>query len=294
MSLTFLHEVYDCNVPVSVRRFIYKLRTGYHIKSAIAYLADEEIRKSNMVRKMTSLRGQYEGQRCFIMGNGPSLNQMDLSLFSNEYVWAANKCYLLFDRIEWRPSFYVAVDIRVVPDIAHEILKLTQQLSETLFFIPDYFRKQWVLPSVQNLYWFHQVGLDKSKLPDGAFTRDAARWVSESNTVTITAMQLAVYLGFNPIYLIGCDTSYTVPQTVQYESGNRFRLVSTQDDDPNHFAPDYFGKGSKWSDPNVAGMIFHYEQTKKVCDSLGVEVYNATVGGNLELFPRVDYADLFK
>ena len=58
MSLTFLHNVYGRHVPVSVRRFIYELRTGYHIKSAIAYLADEEIRKSNMVRKLTSLRGQ--------------------------------------------------------------------------------------------------------------------------------------------------------------------------------------------------------------------------------------------
>lgn len=227
------------------------------------------------------------------MGNGPSLNLMNLELFGNEYVWGSNKCYLLFDRVNWRPAFYVAVDTRVVPDIAGEIQHLSRTLPETSLFLPLSYRGQGVLRSEPNIYWYNEVRLDETKLPDGVFTRDASRWVSSVRSVTIAALQLAVYLGFNPVYLIGCDTSYSVPPSVQRENGHHDKLVSTRDDDQSHFDPRYFGAGSKWHEPHVDRMIFHYEQAKRACDSLGVTVINATVGGKLEAFPRVQYEDLF-
>jgi len=58
-------------------------------------------------------------------------------------------------------------------------------------------------------------------------------------------------------------------------------------------APNYFGKNVKWHDPGVERMIENYQSAKIVCDRLGIEVINATVGGNLEVFPRVNYLDLF-
>jgi hypothetical protein len=226
------------------------------------------------------------------MGNGPSLNQTDLALLRNEYVWGTNRCYLLFDRIPWRPSFYTAVDNRVVPDISRDIRGLVRDMRSTLFFFPVAFRTKRILCSDKNVYWYNQVLLDESRLPGGMFSIDAALKVSSVRTVTIAALQLAVYLGFNPIYLIGCDTSYKIPSSVYHEKGDPDRLVSTQDD-PNHFDPDYFGKGRKWHDPHVDRMIFHFQQAKTVCDELGVSVYNATVGGNLEVYPRVEFNDLF-
>jgi len=64
-------------------------------------------------------------------------------------------------------------------------------------------------------------------------------------------LQLAVYLGFNPIYLIGCDTTYSIPSTVQKVDKVGDKLISTHDDDPNHFSSKYFGKGSKWHNPTL-------------------------------------------
>ena len=227
------------------------------------------------------------------MGNGPSLNQMDLGLLAGESVWGANRCYLLFERIDWRPAFYVSVDKRVVPDIAQEIAALFRELTQTLFFFPVEFRERGLLPSAPNVYWYREVDIDETDLPDGTFSRDAAQFVTTVRTVTVAAMQLAAFLGFNPIYLIGCDTSYSIPSTARSEGDSGEKLVSTEDDDPNHFDPSYFGKGRKWHNPHVERMIFHYEQARKVCDAMGVEVYNATVGGKLEVFPRVDYRTLF-
>ncbi|MCZ6770871.1 MAG: DUF115 domain-containing protein [Proteobacteria bacterium] len=246
-----------------------------------------------MAERIRSLKDTRVGERCFVVGNGPSLNKMDLERFKNDYMWGSNKIYLLFDRISWRPSFYVAADRRVVPDISTEIERLMGELRQTVFFLPSLFGEDRIVKSHDQLYWYNEKGWSRSGPPEKAFRPDASNGVAQPSTVTVTALQLAVYLGFNPIYLIGCDTSYTVPSSVKFEGGDRLKIVSTQDDDPNHFDPSYFGKGSKYHDPRVDRMIVHYELSKQVCDSLGVSIVNATVGGKLEVFPRVDYRELF-
>ncbi len=227
------------------------------------------------------------------MGNGPSLNKTDLGLLQKEMVWGSNRCYLLLDRIGWRPRFYVAVDRRVVPDNASEIGELRKQLPSTLFFFPVQFRLDGILQSADNVYWYKQAGLSRVHLPYGMFSADAADKVLAVYTVTIAMLQLAVYLGFNPIYLIGCDTDYSVPRSVSRDAQDSNLLTSTRDDDPNHFSSAYFGKGKKWGEPRTDRMIFQYEQAKIACDALEVEVINATVGGKLEVFPRINYKSLF-
>ncbi len=239
------------------------------------------------------MRGEFSGQRCFIMGNGPSLNQMDLSLLTGEHVWASNRAYLLFERIAWRPDFYIAVDRRVVPDNAADLDHQAETLPDTRFFYPSHYRLAEVLQPRPNVFWFHEIWQNPRRLPEGMFSRNPSRRVRSVNTVTIAALQLAVYFGFNPIYLIGCDTSYSIPASVRYEDEEGKLILSQQDDDPNHFLPNYFGVGKKWHDPNVEAMIFHYQQADQVCRQLGVKLYNATVGGNLEVFERVDYNTLF-
>jgi hypothetical protein len=245
-----------------------------------------------MRSRLENIHGVYAGKRCFIMGNGPSLNKMDLEFFKDEIVWGSNRCYLLFDQISWRPNFYTAVDTRVVPDNAEEINGLSNELNDTVFFFPSDYRYSKILKSNKNVYWFKQIILNDNNLPFTMFSTNVDDFIYSVRTVTITALQLAVFLGFNPIYLIGCDTSYQVPKSVKFENGNSDLLISTKND-PNHFSPEYFGEGKKWHDPHVDRMIFHYKQAKKVCDEIGVKVYNATVGGNLEVFPRVDYRTLF-
>ncbi len=245
--------------------------------------------------RLRQLKGAYQGQRGFIMGNGPSLNKMDLSLLGQEAVWGSNRCYLLFDRIAWRPKFYIAIDKLVVPDNREQINALPGELTATKFFYPVEFRARGILNSHPNVYWFDEkpININMARLPAGTFSTDAARRVYAAFTVTVAALQMAVYLGFNPIYLIGCDTSYAKAASVQVEAGNQERLVATGDDDPNHFDPRYFGQGKKFHEPHVARMIFHYHETRLVCESLGVQIFNATVGGSLEEFPRVNYNDLF-
>ena len=64
-----------------------------------------------------------------------------------------------------------------------------------------------------------------------------------------------------------------------------------RDEDPNHFDPRYFGKGKIWHSPNTDLMIRHYEKVKGVCEDNGIQVYNAGIGGRLEVFARIHFMD---
>lgn len=284
-----IKNIYRNSLPESARAPLY--RTRRRLYRSLIRLNDPSV--LFMHSRLRKMRGMYTGQRCFIMGNGPSLNKMDLNIFQKEFVWGSNRCYLLFDRISWRPKFYVAVDTRVVPDNADEINALSQKMPNCSFFFPVHFRYQRILNSSKNVYWYQENSLNEKKLPYSMFSTNAANFIYSVRTVTVAMLQLAVYLGFNPIYLIGCDTNYTVPKTVQYENEDANKLISTEHD-LNHFDPRYFGAGKKWHEPHVERMIFHYEQAKKVCDEINVQVFNATIGGNLEVFPRVNYQELFE
>ncbi len=248
-------------------------------------------------QRLRALRGAYVGQRTFLMGNGPSLNHTPLDLLASEYVWGFNRCHLLFERIPWRPAFYVAIDTVVVPDIAADIRGMLATLPDTTFFFPASFYLQGTLPDHPAIIWYSELLPHPDEGAPGYFSFDATRFVRAAHTVTIAAMQLAVHLGFNPLYLIGCDTAYTIPADTSargtlhdQSTGERiegFELQSHRDNDPNHFDPRYFGAGRRWHHPNVNGMQYGYRMAHGMCAANGVQVYNATVGGALDVFPRV-------
>lgn len=239
--------------------------------------------------RLRHLRGTCQGKRCFIMGNGPSLNLMDLNRLEGEDVWGLNKCHLLFDRISWRPRHMVGIDRVVIPDMRETLIGLMQSLPKTNFYFPAIFYDKGVLPAGRNVFYFKDREPGVNGTP--AFSSDAADCLAKTRTVTLAALQLAVYLGYDPIYLIGCDTSYSVGATVKHEGEGT--LLSTRDDDENHFSPGYFGAGARWRDPRPEAMLENYAEAAARCRALGVQVFNATAGGKLESFPRVVYNGLF-
>ena len=250
------------------------------------HMSDEEL------RRLQALKGRFTGQRIFVMGNGPSLNLMDLSLLENEEVFCLNRISLLFERVHWRPRFFTAFDLRVVPDNLDEFNDLD---IEYKFFATKH---KGAILEQPNHYWYHDGGRD----PDFAdrFSGDPAiTGFGGGGTVTCVAIQVAAYLGFDPIILIGCDASYTVPESVvqsgpdKFGDGVKLNLESIDDDDENHFDPAYFGKGKRWHSPNAAEMLVGFEKCYRQMHAQGRTLVNATVGGALDAVPRVSYAHLF-
>lgn len=251
--------------------------------------------------------GRYRGRRCFVMGNGPSLNKMDLSKLNREMVFACNGAFLLFDRIEWRPAFYTCVDTRVIRDRAPDIAAMLDRYPEIVAFFPariqlhdgsgQEFDTRTIIPPAKNRYYFNEVSSSLKNPPSTMFSLDANDHVVQPYTVAITMLQLAAYMGFDPIYLIGCDTNYVIQDTYKQEGqkidGVGLLLTSTSDNDLNHFDPTYFGKGREFHNPQVEKMLEHHDWAYKALSGANIQVCNATVGGRLEAYPRVDFSSLF-
>lgn len=255
------------------------------------------------VRTFKELR-KLERLDVFIVGNGPSLVKHNLDSLTGIPTFASNAVYLIFGRTNWRPDYYTCVDTAVLPDRSSEIVKWARKLKSTNFVFPDtIFTHEKphvptlvssIVPSRKNVSFFESVSLELRDSPESAFQLNGTdNLITEATTVTISLMQMAAKLGARRIFLIGCDTSYTIPQEARILDQDTprvdKRIILDSDSDPNHFDPRYFGAGKVWHTPNTKLMIEHYSVAKSICDKNGIEVFNAGIGGSLEVFPRVSF-----
>lgn len=238
--------------------------------------------------KLRELRDRYKGtKRCFVIGNGPSLNRTDLSVLKDEVTFAVNGFFLKARDLDWDPTFYVVEDHLVAEDRRDWINALK---GPTKLF-PTYLA--YCLEEAEDTIFFNHRG--RKSYPHGFdFSTDASEITYTGCTVTFTVLQLAFYLGFEEIYLIGVDSDYALPQDTKQSSEYGVGILDMKSDDPNHFNPDYFGKGFRWHDPQVGRMLEAYQEARTVTDQTNQRIYNATVGGKLEVFPRRDYVSLFE
>ncbi len=241
--------------------------------------------KAPNIERWQQLKGRYAGQRAFVVGNGPSLNHTPMHLLAGEHVMCFNRFHLMFERLAWRPRFYAISDDRVAFDVGHEVARDVLPLVEAAFF-PDLhpynvdFRK--VIPDRDNVYWLYLDRLDFS---------DDLPYAGMNKTVANVGLQILAHLGFNPIYMIGVDMSYSKPASVVEVSSRDW--TATKDDDPNHFDPRYFGAGRKYHAPRMDETRQRYVRGKEFYDARGVDVINAGVGGELDVFPRTQFRELF-
>jgi hypothetical protein len=229
-------------------------------------------------RRLAALAGKYAGKRCFVMGNGPSLLKCDVSLLSNEVTIGSNAQYLVWDSMGFVPTFLTVEDRLVAEDRASELCALS---GPTKIFPRDLL---YCLGESRNTIFVNFV---RDYRPFPNFTSDFEKIVYWGGTVTMLNLQLAYYLGCTEIYMVGFDHFYHVPDKM-----DGF-VITSDKEDVNHIHPDYFGKGYRWHDPNIARMERAYSEARRFLDSRGILVRNATVGGHLEIFERVDYGSLF-
>jgi 6-hydroxymethylpterin diphosphokinase MptE-like protein len=229
------------------------------------------------IRSLATLKDIHKGKRAFIIGNGPSLRQTDLSKLRNEFTFGMNRIYLLFPEMGFSTSYFVSINDLVIEQFANEIL---------------------ALPMPKFLAWRSRrhfpANLPTAKLPTFIYTSytgphfspDVRGRVWEGATVTNVALQLAFHMRFQQVILIGVDHNFT-------SRGEANKTVVSQGDDPNHFAPNYFGKGAKWQLPDLDTSEIGYTFAREAYQKAGREVVDATVGGKLTIFPKVDYNSLF-
>ena len=245
---------------------------SFSLRRAKWYLEPRGWHSRRMIRNYKNL---HAGERCFIIGNGPSLNKMDLHPLAGEITFSLNRGYLYYDRIGEPCTYLVSVNAYVMRQFAEEILALdnTRFLAwgcRRLFPIDD--RIGFIAGPTRN---------DPPR-----FSTDVTRDIWGGATVTYVAMQLAYYMGFKQAILIGVDHRFAT-------KGDPHTLVTSEGDDPNHFAPGYFGKGVKWQLPDLETSELAYTLARDAYAADGREILDATVDGKLTVFPKVHYEDLF-
>ncbi len=225
-------------------------------------------------KRLEAYRNAYQGQRCFILGNGPSLRQTDLSKLHTEFTFGLNRIYLLFPELGFPTSCLVSVNELVLEQCAAEINALP---------IPKFLTwraRRWFPDGPQTYF------LDTDFTGPENFNGSATGRLFEGYTVTYVALQLAFYMGFEEVILVGVDHNFVT-------RGPANQTVVSEGDDPNHFAPNYFGKGFRWQLPDLEGSERAYRLAHQAYEAAGRRVLDATIGGKLTIFPKVDYESLF-
>lgn len=224
-------------------------------------------------RSRVAIRALHDvgrGQRCFILGNGPSLASMDLSSLREEVTFGLNRVHLLFDKIGFATTYLVAVNHLVIEQSGDEILAVGR---------PTFM--SW--HSRRRVRGGAPIFLPTSRARE--FSKDPALGIWEGATVTFVALQLAYYMGFDPVILIGVDHSFAT-------KGSPHKEVTSTGDDPNHFDPRYFGKGFRWNLPDLETSEVAYRMARAAFEADGRRVIDATVGGKLSVFPKADFSTL--
>lgn len=211
-------------------------------------------------------RDIHKGQRCFIVATGPSLTAEDLELIRNEYTIGVNALCMKFKEMNWKTSYFVISD-------SAAYTRLSPVLKECRMPFFSAYRAEagddgciYVPTDIHNSY---MVNYDKKE-----FRKNIELGIGNGNTVVIHAIQIAAYMGFEEIYLLGVDCNYDLTQKKLY----------------------FVDHGIRGAEQKSAGekMIADFASLKRYEDQWGIRIYNAARGGMLEVFPRVKLEDVIK
>lgn len=254
LSIPFAREISNIIVNTTNALFYKRINSKRHFDERIQSLKDMSI-----------------GKRCFIVGSGPSLTMDQLAAIKDEDCFGANRIYKLFDKTEWRPKYYM------IQDKYDETKGVYEKLKVDYFFVSDFYWKEHGMKNPKAICFHINRTLKQTQnLP---FSEDVSRFVQAASTVTYSMIQFAAYMGYKEIYLIGMDHTYA---NVTNDKGeiiqkNNVKSHAFEDEKPNEVVA------------NIAYMEDAYRTARRYCESHGIGIYNATIGGALEIFERKDF-----
>lgn len=235
-------------------------------------------------KKIASFKNQYKGKRCFFIGNGPSLKVEDLNILykNKEITFAFNRIYNIFSDTSWRPNFYLSQDDKILEGCK----KTVSNLDLPIKFIPVQFKMNLNI-NIKNAIYFNMDWYDIDNPNNLLFSDSIEKKIYSSRTGMYTAAQIAAYMGFSEIYFIGVDHHFRT-------SMNNNGEVVVDNSVKDYFTDEYNQDKDCLYIPNTEKSTFTYIAMKNHCEKRNIKVFNATRGGKLEVFTRVDFDSLFK
>ncbi len=229
--------------------------------------------------RIAALQNKHKGERCFIIATGPSLRVEDLDRLQKEVCFGCNKIFLAFDRTNWRPRYYTVLDVLVAEINAQAI----RALRVTKIFptcVKEYF------PDDKDIIWTNSSGSETQ------FSEDLFHQVVGGYTVIYPQMQMAFFMGFSEVALLGLDFSFQKsPSTGEFCPHGE---VLKSEGEINHFDPRYRPVGEKWTTPRLDLQYGYFKIAKERFERAGRRIINASRQTALDVFERVSFDDIVK
>lgn len=202
---------------------------------------------------LNNLKDKYIGGVCVVIGNGPSLRSVPDDFLRQYHTFGSNRVYLRFV-----PDFYVVVNPLVIEQNRQDIeaLDATKFVREGMGLTGYQLRKGLKAP----------------------FSREPDKWVNEGYTVTHVSLQLAYWMGFATVLLVGVDHRYTF-------AGDPNETLTMSGDDPNHFDPAYF-RGQRWQAPDLMKSETYYRHAEIAYREAGRKIINLGPDSDLTVFEK--------
>lgn len=237
------------------------------------YRLSWNLNKRKNEETISVFKNKHKGERCFIIANGPSLKKTNLNLLKKENTIGMNRIYLNKETMGFIPNYLVVFDVAVqLRQFSHEIEKV-----DTIKFL-NWNGKRY-FDEVKNTYFFRQSFKKE-------FSTNFSKRAHGGHSVTNVCLQLAYFLGFHEVILVGKDHYYA-------QRGVPGQLVYSDGKEENHYIKEYYKPGMVWRIPDYKGEELMYSLAKEAFEKDGREVLDATIDGKLEIFRKVNYYDLF-
>jgi len=218
-------------------------------------------------KKLKGLSNLYQGEKAVIVCNGPSLNKIDFSLLQGVYTFGLNKINLLSDEFNFQPSSIVAVN----PFVIEQNKDFYSSTNIPLFL--DAMNSKRLISKRKNINLIHSCDFPY-------FSRDCTFSVFQGYTVTYVALQLAYYMGFSSVAIIGLDHNYQI-------KGCPNAVVKSDGNDIGHFDSSYFSKDQLWQLPDLKASEHYYNLANSSFKEDGRNIFNASIDTDLDVFPKI-------
>ena len=225
-------------------------------------------------KNIFEFKDKHKGEECFIVGTAPSLVLKDLELIKQYTSFSMNSIIKLFDKTEWRPDYYVISDGHAYRLLKEEIRNAELNVAFSAH-TPSIFRYKHI-ERIKGFVQYKENNrndicyfANRKIIP--RFSINPQKGFYSCCTTVYIIFQLALYMGFDTIYLLGIDCDYSSKE------------LNCKDAEYND------GKQSLTRGKN---MLWAFSQIKKECEKRGVRVINCSRGGRLDVFERERVEDI--
>ena len=227
-------------------------------------------------KRLLQLRASQRGRGGFIVGTGPSLRDVDFDLVRQHPSIGLNRLFLGFDEFGFVPDMLVCVNLLMMEQSARQLNALPCQL------IAAWAGRKLLDGNSNTTFVRTRAGV--------GFSRHVIDGVYVGGTVTHVALQLAHWLGWSSVTLLGIDHNYDL--NISERLAGPHQIAQRIGHDTNHFSSAYMESGSNWQLPDLEQSEDAYRRARDEWERDGRKIYDGTINGRLDVFTRstIDYS----